>query len=150
MMLQIFEKKTRIPASAAQVFAWHERPQALRQLIPPDAPIRVISHTGGIRDGALVVLRIGYGIASVTWRARHEGYRPGVSFTDVQERGPFAYWRHTHLFHPEGESACVLHDHIEYALPCGAPARWVASRLVRSQLEKTFQYRHHITFQAFC
>ena len=150
MKVQIFEKKTRIPASAARVFAWHERPQALRQLIPTGSPIHVVSHTGGIRDGALVILRIGYGIASLTWCARHEQYRAGQSFIDVQERGPFAYWRHTHRFHPDGEGACVLHDYIEYALPLGAPARWIASGLVRNQLEKTFQYRHHITFQAFC
>ncbi len=148
MKTEVFEARTRIPAPAAAVFAWHERPAALRELIPPGAPIRIVSRTGGIRDGAVVILRVGFGIFSIRWVARHLDYIEGVEFTDVQERGPFAYWRHTHRFQPDGAGACILHDHVEYALPFGV--RSIARGLVRRQLQRTFEYRHRTTFEAFC
>lgn len=142
--METFEYSSVIPASAAAVFAWHERPQALAELIPPGAPVKVLEHTGGIHDGALVVLAIGWGPLRLRWFARHQDYRPGVSFVDVQERGPFTRWQHTHSFEALSPDTCRLRDHIAYALPLGLPGA-----LVKPQLERMFRYRHAITAQAF-
>lgn len=139
-----FEYSSIIPASAADVFAWHERPEALAELIPPGAPVRVVEHTGGIHDGALVVLAIGWGPLRVRWYARHQGYQAGRQFVDVQERGPMRHWRHTHFFEALGPNAMRLRDHIEYALPLRLPAA-----CIRKRLESMFQYRHAVAARAF-
>jgi ligand-binding SRPBCC domain-containing protein len=148
-MKQIFEKRTRIPAPASAVFAWHESPEALRRLIPPHDPVKVVSATGGIRDGARVVLAIGYWPCQMHWVALHKGYIAGIQFTDVQERGPFKSWEHTHRVLPDGSDACFLVDHVEYELPFGILGRVLGSPLVRRKLRRMFAWRHQTTLVAF-
>jgi len=144
----IFERSLRVPASAETVFAWHEAPGALEKLIPPGDPVHVVEHTGGIQNGARVVLRMGYGPLAVRWIAIHEGYVRGLQFQDRQQSGPFAYWLHTHTFRAEGPNACVLHDHVEFELPF-SPMLELAMPFVRRKLEATFAYRHRVTLEAF-
>ncbi len=143
-MRQVFEYESTIHASAEAVFAFHERPDALRLLIPPGAPIEILEHTGGIQNGARVVLQMGYWPLAIRWVARHQGYIEGRQFQDVQESGPFRFWEHTHTVIPVSESKCILRDHIEYELPLG----WLgmlAKRFVTNQLMYTFEYRHRVT-----
>jgi ligand-binding SRPBCC domain-containing protein len=76
---------------------------------------------------------------TVIWRARHFGVwwsltsrvttvdRP-VGFQDVQERGPFACFRHEHRFERRGE-VTRMHDHWEHRSPLGPLGRLV-DRLV--------------------
>jgi ligand-binding SRPBCC domain-containing protein len=144
---EIFEKRTRIPAPARQVFAWHEGPDALRSLIPPRDPVRVVRQSGGVRDGAEVVLALGFGPLSIYWVACHKNYLAGRQFTDVQKKGPFHFWEHTHTILPDGPDACILIDHVEYELPFGFLGRF-ALPLVRRKLKEMFAWRHQVTFEA--
>ena len=73
----------------------------LTALTPP-ALVRIAEQEGGIRDGGRVTLSIAIGPARVRWMMRHYGYIAGWRFCDEQARGPFAVWRHTHLFQPIG------------------------------------------------
>lgn len=144
-MRRIFERKLQIPASAAQVFAWHERPDALQKLIPPGDPVRVLEHKGGIEDGARVVLRVGPFPFSIKWVAVHKDYVVGRQFRDVQVKGPFAFWEHTHTVVPDGDNACTLIDHVEYDLPLGLLGR-IADPLIRRKLNAMFDWRHRVTY----
>lgn len=47
-----FVARTRISATTDAVFDWHEAPGAFERLTPPWERVRVLSHEGGIRDGA--------------------------------------------------------------------------------------------------
>ncbi len=145
-MRHVFEKKSRILAPASVLFAWHELPGTLEKLIPPGDPVHVVEHTGGIRDGARVVIRMGYKPFTLRWIARHQNYQAGRQFQDVQEQGPFAFWQHTHLTLPDGPASSILHDHVEYQLPL-SPLSEIVYFLVRRKLARTFAYRHEITRQ---
>ena len=147
-MRHVFEKTLLVPASAERVFAWHEAPGALQKLIPPGDPVRVVEHTGGIRDGARVVLRMGYPPFALRWIAVHEGYVAGRQFRDRQQSGPFTFWLHTHSFESLGEGGSVLRDHVEFELPFGGLGE-MGMPLVLRKLEKTFEYRHSVTLAAF-
>ncbi len=142
-----FTKSTRIEAPAEAVFAWHERPGAFERLTPPWEPVRVVERHGSIRDGDRLVMEMGFPPASMRWIAEHRDYRPGQSFCDVQVKGPFARWEHTHRVEPDGPDASTLTDDIEYDLPLGALAEAVAGRFVRRKLERMFRYRHTVTIQ---
>ncbi len=145
----IFVATSRIPASAESVFDWHEAPGAFAQLTPEWERVRVLSHEGGIRDGALVSLLVGPAPFSVRWDLEHRDYQHGRSFTDVQRRGPFSYWRHLHRMIPQGADACVLEDTIEYQLPLGAVGRLFGGAFVQRKLKRLFAYRHAVTRRAF-
>jgi uncharacterized protein (TIGR01777 family) len=144
MRRRVFRWQSRLEATAEDVFRWHARPGALERLNPPWDPAEVVSRTGGIEDeGSRVVLRVGP--LRQRWVAEHLGCRPGREFRDRQVSGPFSRWRHTHRMEPEGDSASILEDEIEYALPGGVIGDLLGARFVRSTLERVFAYRHRVT-----
>ena len=113
-----------------------------------DLHARSMAHTGERAVGGRTSGRVEVG-DTVTWRARHLGLwwsltsritavDAPVSFEDVQERGPFAWFRHRHGFEPIG-GATRMHDHWEHRSPLGPLGRivdrLVLERYMRSQLE---------------
>ena len=148
MKSQQFVRRTRIAASAEELFAWHAAPGALQRLTPPWEPVEV-EKEGRIEEGSETVLRIRVGPFSLRWVARILDCIPGRSFRDVQVRGPFASWQHTHRMEPDGSSASWLEDRIEYVLPFGWLGRWLGGWMVRRRLDQMFEYRHRITREAF-
>jgi hypothetical protein len=65
---------------------------------------------------------------------------PPFRFADLQVRGPYRYWEHTHTF-AAVSGGTEISDHIVYRLPGGPLAR-VADRLGhRALLSRLFDYR---------
>jgi ligand-binding SRPBCC domain-containing protein len=145
MKTQLFIYRSRIEAPAADVYAWHALPDTLEKLTPPREHIKVIDRTGEIERGAKVVMRFGRWPFRMRWVAVHQEHEIGRYFSDLQVSGPFAYWKHTHTFEPDGPAACILEDKVEYALPLGFLGRWIAGRFVRRKIEEMFKYRHAVT-----
>ncbi len=143
--MEKFTLTTRIERPAAEVFAWHERPGALGRLCPPWEKVEVVSATGGVRDGARVVVRNRRGPFSMEWQVEHRGYVSGREFRDVQLSGPFASWEHLHRVTPDGAAACLLTDDISYRLPGGAIGRMFGGGHVRRELTRLFAWRHATT-----
>jgi uncharacterized protein len=135
--------RSKIPADAAELFAWHERPGALARLTPPWEPVRVVSQEGTIHDGDRTVLELPVGPLSMKWEAVHSGYHAGREFSDEQVRGPFALWKHTHRVTPGTDGQSVYEDDLQYATPLGALGRAFGGAWVRRRLERMFVYRHH-------
>lgn len=142
---EVFSCSSRIERPAAEVFAWHERPGALARLCPPWERVEILDTTGGVRDGARVRVRTKVGPAWSEWEVEHRDYVSGVQFRDVQVRGPFARWEHTHRFEAEGAEACRLTDEIVYRLPGGSVGRALGAASVKRRLERLFRWRHATT-----
>jgi uncharacterized protein (TIGR01777 family) len=147
MLSERFVRRVRIAAPAAEVFQWHARPGALERLTPPWEPVQVLERTGGIENGARVVLGASIGPFRFRWVAEHRDYQEGQQFRDVQVSGPFALWDHTHRVEPDGPDACFLEDDITYALPLGAIGRVLGGPLAQRKLNALFDYRHRTTKQ---
>jgi uncharacterized protein (TIGR01777 family) len=105
----------------------------------------VVSHVGGIRDGARVELRVHAGPVPTTWKLEHRDYIANQQFRDVLVEGPFTSWVHTHGFSPDGPQASVLDDHIAYELPLGGLGDAVAGGFAAGTLQRVFAYRHAVT-----
>lgn len=134
-----------MPVSAARLFAWHERPGAFERLTPPWIDLNV-RRMDGIRDGDVAEFDLSPSalLPSIRWRAVHEAYEPGVGFTDVQERGPFARWTHRHSTIPEDDHSLLV-DTLSYELPLARWSHSLLGRFVRAELTRQFAYRHRIT-----
>jgi ligand-binding SRPBCC domain-containing protein len=74
------------------------------------------------------------------WRSRIRAYDPPHSFTDVQLRGPYARWTHSHRFSPDG-AATIVEDDVTYKVPFGLLGDLVEPLLVRPRLRAIFDYR---------
>ena len=148
MLTRQFVRRTRIAAPVERVFQWHELPDVFEKLTPPREPVRVIERSGGIRDGGRMVIEIGYPPLSIRWTAEHSAYIKNRQFRDIQVRGPFRQWVHTHLFEADGPEACYLEDRIEYAMKFGIIGDWLLGWMIERKLDNLFQYRHRITQEA--
>jgi len=140
-----FTVRTEVNASADELFAWHARPGAFERLVPPWERVRVVERTGGLEDGARVVLEMRLGPLPVRWTAVHRDVVAGRQFVDEQEGGPFRAWRHTHRMIPAGPERSTLEDHVEFELPLGPVGRLAEPWAVRRRLARTFRYRHEVT-----
>lgn len=144
--MESFVKRSLISSSPKSVLDWHRRPGAFERLTPPWESVELIGKTGGIEeDGSRVTLRIRTGPLTQVWVSEHRDYVANQQFRDIQIRGPFARWVHTHRFEPVGEVTCALEDQIEYELPLGRLGRLLGGAHVRKMLERMFRYRHETT-----
>ena len=142
-----FEKRTRILASAARVFAFHERPGAHQRLTPPWSGQRLIEPAKSLAVGSRAIAEVKIGPVKQILIAEHTAYEPGRMFQDKQIQGPFATWEHTHLGEPDGDEAAYLIDRIDYELPLGALGRIFGGWYARRMLDRLFEYRHSVTKQ---
>ncbi len=140
----VVERQSRVPVPAEEAFAWHRRPGAFERLAPPWEHIEVIERSGGIEDGARLVLRVRSGPLRMRWVAVHRDYVADRQFVDEQVEGPFTHWAHLHRFDPLGPDASIATDRVEFAPPFGmvgaASGMWVA----RPRIERMLAYRHRI------
>jgi len=138
----VFE--SRIEASPARVFAFHERPDAFRLLTPWWSAARVVRPAASLRPGERALLVVGWGPLAQEWEAVHDVYAPPDYFEEHQLRGPFRRWRHRHLMLADG-TGCRLRDELDFAAP-GGPL--VDRLLALSFLRVLFAYRHRVTRRA--
>lgn len=139
--MPVFVRQLLVRAPVAQVFAFHEREDALPRLSPPFPPLKVVSRDGGIRPGARVDLRIG----PIRWLALHTAYEPNRVFVDEQIEGPFASWVHRHEFEAVDAETTRLTDHVTFTLPGGPIVNALFGRLVALSLVPMFRFRHAAT-----
>lgn len=144
-----FVHESFIPAPVHAVFAFHERPEALRLLTPPWQPTEIIQPPAALTRGTEVILRTRIGpLLWTTLVAEHTDYKKDAYFEDTQRRGPFAAWRHRHLFIPEtqgGVEGTRLRDEVEYEPPLGPLGRLAEPFVIRGRLRRLFEYRHEVT-----
>jgi uncharacterized protein len=134
--------RSRIPAPADEVFQWHVRPGAFRRLTPPWERIRVVRAGNGVAEGSRAEIEISLGPFRQRWTAEHRDVMPGRQFRDIQIRGPFAHWQHTHTISPDATDASWLEDRIEFAPPLGALGWSLGLGWIHRKLRATFDYRH--------
>jgi lipocalin/uncharacterized protein YbjT (DUF2867 family)/ligand-binding SRPBCC domain-containing protein len=141
--LSRFSYSSIIGAPAVDVFRWHEQPEALAALTPT-ALVRIEQQHGGIRDGGRVTVSIGLGQARIRWSMRHYGHIDGRRFCDEQVAGPFAVWRHAHLFESLGPSRTLYEDRIEFAVARRRPLNRLAAAVFRPLMQIAFAHRHRV------
>lgn len=112
-------------APVEEVFAYPASADNLRAITPRFLRLRIttpvpIEVRAGTRIDYVLVL---FGLP-LRWRTRITEWIPNVRFVDEQESGPFAIWRHTHVFE-RTKAGTRVHDRVEYALPLGPVGRAV-------------------------
>lgn len=145
MSVHVLERSQRFEVPVEQAFEFYVDAGNLEPMTPPWLHFEVTTPGEVIlRQGALLDYRLKLHRVPLHWQSRIEAWEPPLRFVDVQARGPYSLWEHTHLFEPDGDAATVIHDRVRYALPLG-PLGALAHRLfVRRDLERIFDYRSRV------
>jgi uncharacterized protein len=144
--VESFVYSSRIDQPLDKVFAWHMREGAFERLKPPWEQFEVTGRSGSIQNNGIVKLRTKIGPLTMKWIVRHAEYIPEKQFKDIQIKGVFPSFVHSHLFERFG-SSCILEDRIDYSLPAGRMGRLAARRFMDKNLRKIFDYRHQTISQ---
>lgn len=143
--MHVLERSQRFGVPVEQAFEFYVDAGNLEPMTPSWLHFEVT--TPGeltLRQGTLLDYRLKLHGVPLRWQSRIKAWEPPLRFVDVQVRGPYALWEHTHLFEPDGDNATVIHDRVRYELPLG-PLGALAHRLfVRRDLERIFDYRSRV------
>jgi hypothetical protein len=108
-------------------------PEFLHFEILPPAPVEM-------RAGTLIDYRLSLFGVPFRWRTRIEEWEPGRRFVDLQLRGPYALWHHTHAFE-DADGGTRMTDRVRYRLPLGPLGELAHPVFVRRTLERIFDFR---------
>ena len=140
-MPYVLERSQRVALPAEDVFAFFAEARNLEAVTPPWLGFRVLTPGAiAMREGALIDYRLRLHGLPLRWRTRIAVWDPPRRFVDVQVRGPYSLWEHTHSFEPVDDGV-EIRDRVRYALPLGPLGRLAHALFVRRDLERIFDFR---------
>ena len=130
-----------VPADLDRVWSFFSDPANLGRITPPSMGFTMRTPPARMGDGALIdySVRPLFGLP-LPWRSEIRDYAPPRRFRDVQVRGPYRRWEHTHDFAPAADGTRI-DDLVEYELPLGPLGRFAHRWVVRAELERIFSHR---------
>lgn len=130
-----------LPVSSELLFDFFSKPDNLSKITPTSSGFRVVeSSKSQIDQGVVIKYRLKIMGIPVYWVARIEEWLPNLYFTDVQVKGPFAYYKHRHILE-KAEGGTIIRDELEYRLPLGFIGALFGNFFVRQELKRTFAFR---------
>jgi len=139
--LRTFKVITELSHRPFLVHDYHTMPGAFERLMTPWERLIVLRKDPSMIEGAVNEFKVRLApFIWRTWLAEHRNIERGKGFVDDQRKGPFAYWSHRHAI-VKNRGGSILQDDIEYSLPMGVIGDMLGRRMVRSRLEKMFEWR---------
>jgi ligand-binding SRPBCC domain-containing protein len=140
--VHLLERKQRVPLSIAESFAFYGDALNLERITPPLLEFKVATPSPiEMGVGTLIEYKLRLHRVPVRWRTRIEVWEPPHRFVDMQIRGPYSLWEHTHTFEEDGPEATIIRDRVRYSIPFGPLGELADRVLVRRDLKQIFDYR---------
>jgi ligand-binding SRPBCC domain-containing protein len=136
----VLERTQLVPVPIEKAFAFFSAARNLEQITPPWLRFRIVEAPDELGPGARLRYRLTLFGLPIRWRTEIVAWTPPRGFVDVQRRGPFRLWEHTHRLTPV-EGGTEIYDHIRYRLFFGPLGALVQRLLVRGWVEGIFDYR---------
>lgn len=124
-----------------EVFAFFENPLNLARITPDSVGFEILTPPPIVMKAGLVLdytIRV-FGMR-VHWTTIITDYEPPHRFADVQLKGPYEFWHHTHSFKAVDGGTHMVDD-VLYLVPFGPLGKIANSLLVKRQLKRIFDYR---------
>ena len=144
-----FEQEQLVRRSRSEVFAFFADAANLERITPDSLRFEIRSPQPiAMRTGATIHYQLSLFGLRFRWCTLIESFEPESGFVDVQTKGPYRSWRHTHTF-SDAPGGTLVRDRVEYEVPLG-PLGELANRLfVARQLRRIFDFRRTAIETAF-
>ena len=139
-----------LPRPRAEVFAFFSDAANLQRITPDFLQFRLLTPQPiQMRQGALIDYRLRLRGVPIRWRTEITEWEPPMRFADIQLRGPYAEWTHTHTFDEE-EGGTLVRDAVRYRLwGPGVVTRVIDKILVAPDTKRIFEFRHEALEEIF-
>ena len=139
-----------LPRPRPEVFAFFSNAGNLERITPGFLRFRLLSPQPiEMRRGALIDYRLTLRGVPIRWRTEITEWEPPVRFADIQLRGPYAEWAHTHTFEEE-DGGTLVRDLVRYRLwGPGVVTRMIDKVLVAPDTKRIFEFRHRALEEIF-
>lgn len=145
MNVHVLKRRQHLPYPIEEVFPFFEKPENLSRLTPDSLHFKILTpspvpmKTGSVIDYVITISGV-----EMHWTTLIADYDPPYRFVDVQLRGPYAFWHHTHLFEAASDGGVWMTDEVRYALPMGWIGDLAHALWVKGQLKRIFDFRAHV------
>lgn len=130
-----------VPQPLEKVFQFFSAAENLETITPPWLGFHVLrKSTEAIQKGTLIDYRLKIHGVPAGWRTEISEWNPPHSFTDVQLKGPYQKWHHTHSFEPLA-GGTLIRDQVLYRLPMGFLGRLAGGSFVKKDVQQIFAHR---------
>ena len=139
-----------LPRPRADVFTFFADAKNLERITPSFLAFRILTPTPlDMRAGTIIDYRVGLRGLPMKWRSEITTWEPPLRFADVQVRGPYREWTHTHTF-DERDGGTLVGDTVRYSLRGPDFIGSTINRLlVAPDLTRIFSFRHDALQDAF-
>jgi len=133
-----------LPHSREEVFEFFSAARNLEQITPPLLKFEVLTPEPiPMGEGTLIDYRLRVHGLPLRWRTKITRWNPPYQFADIQLKGPYKLWDHTHTFLEENGGTRMI-DEVVYELPFGPLGDIVHALSVRRDVEEIFRYRNSV------
>ena len=141
MGIQFLQREQWIARPLPEVFAFFSDAENLDLITPPWLHFRVLRQTSReIKVGTLIDYKLEWHGMPIDWKSRIEEWQPPFRFADLQLKGPYRLWHHTHIFESL-QGGTLIRDVVRFSVPFGAVGDLFAGWLVRRDVRRIFDYR---------
>lgn len=140
--MRVFERSQFLGIPVHQAWEFISNPRNLARITPASLDFRIMTQVPDqIHEGLVIEYRVRpvLGIA-VKWLSVINNIHRPFSFTDEQLKGPYRYWKHTHIL-KEVPGGVMMEDKILYAPPLDGIFPWIDRAIVVPQLNEIFDHR---------
>jgi hypothetical protein len=141
MRVHTLERLQRLSAAPDEAFRFFSDASNLEAITPPWLRFRIVTERPIVmHQGTLIEYRLRLHGVPIRWLTRIAVFEPDDRFEDVQVRGPYRMWEHSHSFVRSGDGT-LMRDLVRYGLPFGMVGELAYVAFVRRDLEQIFDHR---------
>ena len=141
MPVHVLRREQQLPGPPEAVFPFFADARNLEAITPPLLRFRLLTPEPvemGVGTFLQYQLRL-HGVP-VRWDTLIQAWDPPHRFVDVQVRGPYRLWHHTHELEPV-DGGTLMRDTVRYSLGFGALGEVARRAVVTRDLEAIFAFR---------
>ncbi|HEY5198369.1 MAG TPA: SRPBCC family protein [Solirubrobacteraceae bacterium] len=141
MRIHLLQREQRVDRPREEVFEFFADAHNLEALTPPLLGFEVLTPRPiEMSAGARIRYRLRVHGIPLRWVTEIREWAPPERFVDIQLRGPYGVWEHTHEFEALPDGSTMIRDTVRYR-PAVWPLGELALPLVRRDLRTIFDFR---------
>lgn len=143
----VYHAEQYIPLKREQIFPFFADAKNLEEITPNILNFHVQKmSTPEMQEGTIIDYRLKIHGVPTGWQTEIQEWQPNEKFVDVQKKGPYSWWHHTHRFEDLGPGT-LMSDTVRYKIPLGIMGWVVSAKVIQNDIEKIFSYRRKKTRQ---